>query len=89
MNAKQAVDAARIYFVELVGVDPSVEEVWFEAESKTWCITLGRSRMLREESAGLVVSGAKREIIEYKIVRVDDQTVKPVSLLNREHGRAA
>jgi hypothetical protein len=89
MDAKQAVATAKAYFVELVGENPSVEEVWFEPTNKTWCITLGRSRMLRQETGGLVTTGAKREVIEYKIVRVSDEDGKPVSLMNRDAGRAA
>ena len=89
MDAKQAVAVARAYFIELVGVDPSVEEVWFDTSNKTWCITFGRSRMLREETGGLVTTGAKREVIEYKIVRVSEKDGKPISLMNREAGRAA
>jgi hypothetical protein len=89
MDAKQAVAVAKVYFLELVGVEPSVEEVWFEQSSKTWCITFGRSRMLLDGTGGLVTPSVRREIIEYKIVRVSDEDGKAISLLNRETGRAA
>ena len=89
MDAKQAVAVAKAYFIELVGVEPSVEEVWFEQSSRIWCITFGRSRMLLDGAGGLVMPGARREVIEYKIVRVSDEDGKPISLLNRETGRAA
>jgi len=89
MDAKQAVAAAREYFVDLVGVEPSVEEVWYDTSNKIWCITFGRSRMLLDSPSSLILPGGRREVIEYKIVRVNDDTGRPISLLNREGGRAA
>ena len=80
MNAKEAVKIATGYFVDLVGVDLSVEEVWYDEPNKTWCITLGRSRMLREQGAAF----GSREIIEYKIVRISDTDGKPISLRDRQ-----
>ena len=80
MDVKQAVNSARQHLLTVMGSEisgpPSMEEVWFDAKRREWCVTLG---ILRGTSplAGI-------NLPEHKTVRVKDSDESLVSIRNRE-----
>ena len=86
MTAKEAVEVARAYFLDLMGEKSTVEEVWFDYGQQLWCVTLGRPRIVRDTT---LFTPSQREILDYKVVRIKDDDGTPISITNRESGRAA
>ena len=93
MTPKEAVAAARAYFVEVFSEQASLEEIWFDDHMDEWCVTLGvRPRLVRERAPSIVDAiggGTVREIRDYKVVRIKDKTGEVDSVKLREGGRAA
>lgn len=87
MNAKDAVAIARNYFSDIFGEPGTIEEVWFDAVEDVWCVTLGRRRTIREAAPSLlnpIGSQPLREVIDYKVVRINKKDEAPISEMNRE-----
>lgn len=90
MSPKEAVARAKAVFLEIVGEEPTLEEIWFEEGKKTWCVTFGiRRRTLKAPGDVLGWSQALKEAVDYKVVRIRDKDGSFVSILNREGQRAA
>jgi hypothetical protein len=87
MEAREAVTVAKAYFAELFSEGGTLEEVWFDPQDGSWCVTLGVKRPNNPAiGAGL---GAVFAAVAYKVVRVRDKDGMPISIRNREGERAA
>lgn len=82
MELRDAISSAKLHLAE-VFVDetlsqPQLEEVWFDESVGAWCITLGFWRKPTNPLIGVVTSK------DYKVVRIDDRSGKPISIRNRD-----
>lgn len=88
MDVKQAVGMAKRYvadlFIEEDLQNIGLEEVDFDDASGEWLVTIGFSRPW--DRPGGVLAGAlnQRPAREYKVVRIEDQSQRVVSVMNRE-----
>ena len=91
MNAKEAVAAARAHFADLFADDhPTLEEVWFEEREDAWCVTMGVQRPFKPAMSVFNLNkDHPQEVTVYKVVRISNKDGKPLSVKNRESGRAA
>lgn len=89
MEPKEAVKAAKAFFLDIVGEESTLEEVWFDDKADEWCVTFG----IRHRSVGGLrsVSGIlqPKEVADYKVVRLRNKDGSFVSIRNREGQRAA
>lgn len=86
MDIKQVVEVAKAHLIDVLGGElpasepPTLEEIWFDAKRKNWCVTLG---IVRRTSP---VAGLR--LPEYKTVRITEDEGKLVSIRNREFSAA-
>ena len=95
MDAKEAVTRARRYAAEMFADEDiqnlGLEEIVFDGERKAWNITVGFFRAWdrpKNFAAALAAAGDGRlgdwTRRTYKVVRIDDATGAPVSIIDRE-----
>ena len=88
MDVKQAVEAAKTYLQEVFGSElmtaPRLEEVWFDEDHKSWCVTLGFFRKPDDVTKTM----GPFSTYSYKVVRVESMFGKPVSIKDRERAAA-
>lgn len=84
MDVKQAVDAAKSYLQDVFGAEvttaPRLEEVWFDDDDRSWCVTLGFFRKPDDLSKNLGIFST----YAYKVVRIDNSSERPNSIMDRE-----
>ncbi len=85
MEVKQAVAAAKLFLVEVMGDEPidppTLEEVWLEDKKTLWRVTLGVRRKLPPESAAGRLGLS--QLPDYKTVTISNRDGKLVSIRNR------
>ena len=84
MEAREAVELAKSYVVEMFDAEPikevGLEEV--ELQGGSWSVTIGFTRVWPASSGVLrTLSGSRRT---YKLVRIDDETGSIQSLRHRD-----
>ncbi|MEQ1650827.1 MAG: hypothetical protein ABL898_19800 [Hyphomicrobiaceae bacterium] len=85
MDVKEAVQIARQYAATVFeGETIRIEEVWFEAVTSEWCVTVGLPRS--EPSSGFDAVLGKRlgTRMHYKTIRIDDNSKEIKSVRNHD-----
>ncbi len=87
MDVKEAVQAAKVYLIDLFD-DESIdyvglEEIEFDDVSNQWKITIGFSRPWNRRSAFVAPVGERAIDRSYKLIRVKDNDGRVVSLTDR------
>jgi hypothetical protein len=87
MDVKEAVDTAKSYVGELFAPEKveslGLEEFGFDRSARQWRVTVGFSRPWQGQAALAVATGMPRPR-SYKIVAIDDDDGKVISIKNRE-----
>ena len=90
IDAKQAIAIAKSHLAEMFADEltakPTLEEIWLDEKTETWCITLGVRRPTNhvERRDWNVLMNGGRTVPDYKVARVSRKTGEVVSVLNRE-----
>ena len=87
MDVRQAARTAKEYIVDLFAdeqiTNVGLEEVVFEDMSNNWKITIGFSRPWDRKNALAVALADPRSARSYKVIRIDDDDGRVVSLTDR------
>lgn len=82
MDLKAAITTAKQHlmdvFVDESVTSPQLEEVWFDEVQSQWCVTLGFWRKPTNPMIGVLANR------DYKVVRIDALSGKPISIRNRD-----
>lgn len=89
MTPKEAVSKAKDYFLDIIGEEPTLEEIWFDDSAGNWCVTFGLRRRSPGAPGTLMGTVNFKEVIDYKVVRLRETDGSFVSILNRESRQAA
>jgi hypothetical protein len=86
MDVKEAVDIAKKHAgIVFEGETPRIEEVWFDALTSEWCVTVGLQRP-ELASANDIALGRRNfaSRMHYKTIRIDDTKREIKSVRNHE-----
>ena len=87
MDVGEAIRTAKAYVSSVFSdeglANLRLEEVEFDDAARTWNITLGFSREMRESLGGLGMV-VRRSEPDYKVVRINDSNAKVLSVKNRD-----
>lgn len=86
MNEKDAIATAKNYVVDLYSDDKindvGLEEIEFDDQSKRWLVTIGITRLTAANN--FVTSLGGTPLRSYKLVAIDGETGRALSLKDRE-----
>jgi hypothetical protein len=86
MDVKEAVEIARRHAgIVFEGETPRIEEVWFDAHTSEWCVTVGLQRP-ELISANDIAIGRRNfgSRMHYKTIRIEDLTREIRSVRNHD-----
>lgn len=84
MDVKEAVRLAKEHAKSVFeGEEVRLEEVWFDDDSKQWCVTVGLQRRELPSPFEMMTSRPMTRM-HYKTVRIDDETLTIKSVRNHD-----